>query len=162
MTSWKPECYHSGSPYGSCESRKLFSSISLIFCSFKDGTRVLSHFICMQLFVTPWTAAHQAPLSTWFFGQEYWSGLPCPPPGGLPDPGVISTSPALAGVFLTASSTLEAQKDGIALAKSFTKTKFPLPIHSRPLIFLGRNSRMNEMSKYEERKKINTKIKRHK
>ena len=37
---------------------------------------------------TPWTVAPQAPLSTGFSGQEYWSGLPCPPPGDLPNPGI--------------------------------------------------------------------------
>ena len=42
--------------------------------------------ICVWLFVTPWTLAHQAPLSMGFSRQEYWSGLPCPPPGDLPDP----------------------------------------------------------------------------
>ena len=47
---------------------------------------VLSHFSRVQLFATPWTVAHQAPLSIGFCSQEYWSGLPCPPPGNLPDP----------------------------------------------------------------------------
>ena len=41
---------------------------------------VLSPFSCVQLFVTPWTVAHQAPLSMGFSRQEYWSGLPCPFP----------------------------------------------------------------------------------
>ena len=41
----------------------------------------LSHFSCTQLFVTPWTAAHQSPLSMGFSRQEYWSGLPFPSPG---------------------------------------------------------------------------------
>ena len=53
--------------------------------------------------VTPWTAARQAPLSTGLSRQEDWSGLPCPPPGGFPDPGVKPrslASPALAGGFL--------------------------------------------------------------
>ena len=45
--------------------------------------------------VTPQTVAHQAPLSTGFFRQEYWSGLPSPPPGDLPDPGIEPRSPAL-------------------------------------------------------------------
>ena len=57
--------------------------------------------------VTPWTAAH-IPLSMGFSRQEYWSGLPCPPPGDLPDPGIQSaslTSPALAGRFVTSSAT---------------------------------------------------------
>ena len=44
---------------------------------------VLSHFSHVWLFVTPWTVAYQAPLSLGFSKQEYWSGLPCPPPGDL-------------------------------------------------------------------------------
>ena len=43
---------------------------------------------------TLWTVAHQAPLSMGFSRQEYWSGLPCPPPGDLPDPGIKPISPA--------------------------------------------------------------------
>ena len=61
----------------------------------------LSH---VQLFVTPWTVAHQAPLSLGFSRQEYWSGLPFPPPEDLPDPGIEAASlvsPALAGGFFT-------------------------------------------------------------
>ena len=42
-------------------------------------TCMLSHFICVRLFVTLWTVAPQAPLSMGFSSQEYWSGLPCPP-----------------------------------------------------------------------------------
>ena len=49
---------------------------------------VLSHFGHVQLFVTPWTVARQAPLSMGFSRQEYWSGLPCPLPGDLLDPGI--------------------------------------------------------------------------
>ena len=45
------------------------------------------------LFVTPRTVAHQVPLSLAFFRQESWSGLPCPPPGDLPDPGFQPASP---------------------------------------------------------------------
>jgi len=47
------------------------------------------------LFVIPWTVAHWAPLSMRFPRQEYWSGLPCPPPGDLPNPGIKPRSPAL-------------------------------------------------------------------
>ena len=50
---------------------------------------------CVQLFVTPWTVAHQPPLSIGFSRQEYWSGLPFPSPGGLPNPGIKPRSPAL-------------------------------------------------------------------
>ena len=45
------------------------------------------------LFTTPWTVAHQVPLSLVFSRQEYWSGLPCPFPGDLPDPGIALKSP---------------------------------------------------------------------
>ena len=41
---------------------------------------------------TPWTVARQAPLFMGFSGQEYWSGLPCPPPGDLPDQGIEAAS----------------------------------------------------------------------
>ena len=60
---------------------------------------VLSH---VQLFVTPWTVACQAPLSMRFSWQEYWSWLPFPIPGNLPDPGIEPAplvSPSLAGRF---------------------------------------------------------------
>ena len=72
---------------------------------------VLSHFSRVRLFATPWTAAHQAPLSLGFSRQEYWSGLPCPPLRGLPDPGVVLLSlksSAFASGFLTSSATWEA------------------------------------------------------
>ena len=50
---------------------------------------------CVQLFGTPWTIAHQAPPSMEFSRQEYWSELPFPSPGDLPDPGIEPGSPAL-------------------------------------------------------------------
>ena len=63
---------------------------------------LLWNFVCMWkspsrawLFATPWTVAHQAPLSLGFSRQEYWNGLPFPPSGDLPDPGIESRSPAL-------------------------------------------------------------------
>ena len=56
----------------------------------------LSH---VRLFGAPWTAAHQAPLSMGFPRQEYWSGLSFPSPEDLPDPGIKTVSPALAGGF---------------------------------------------------------------
>ena len=55
----------------------------------------------VRLFVTPWTVAHQAPLSMGFSRQEYWSGLPGTPPGYLPDPGIEPVSPALQEDFFT-------------------------------------------------------------
>ena len=63
---------------------------------------------CVQLFLTPWTVVLQAALSMGFSRQEYWSALPFPSPGDLPDPGVesLSLAPlALAGRFFTAELT---------------------------------------------------------
>ena len=71
---------------------------------------MLNRFSRVRLFATPWTVACQAPLSVEFSRQEYWSGLSCPSPGNLPDPGiepVSLTSPALAGGFFTISATWE-------------------------------------------------------
>ena len=56
---------------------------------------VRSHFSHVQLFVSLWTVACQAPLSMGFPRREYQSGLTCPPPGDLPDPGIKPMSPAL-------------------------------------------------------------------
>ena len=64
----------------------------------------------VRLFVTPWTVPHQAPLSMGFSRQEYWSELPCPSPGDLPNPRIelmSSMSAALAGGFFITSSTWE-------------------------------------------------------
>ena len=58
----------------------------------------------VQLFATPWTVAHQAPLSMGFSRQEYWSGLPFPSQGDLPDPGIEPRSPALQADALTSES----------------------------------------------------------
>ena len=72
---------------------------------------MLSHFSHFRLFVTPWSVARQASLSMGFSRQEYWSRLPCPPPGDLPNQGIELTSlgfPALAGGFFTTSATWEA------------------------------------------------------
>ena len=76
------------------------ASISSVACM---HTQLLSH---VQLFATLWTVARQAPLSMVFSRQEYWNGLPFPPPGDLLNPGIkpMSTSyPALAGGFFTFS-----------------------------------------------------------
>ena len=69
---------------------------------------VLSRFSRVQLSVTPQTGAHQAPQSMGFSRQEYWSGLPCPPPGDPPDPEIEPASlefPALAGGSFTTRTT---------------------------------------------------------
>ena len=63
----------------------------------------------VQLFAAPGTVAHQAPLSTEFSRQEYWSGLLFPSPGDFPHPGIKSSSLATAGGSFTTSATWEAQ-----------------------------------------------------
>ena len=58
----------------------------------KVKVKSLSH---ARLFVTPWTVAYQVPLSMGFSRQEYWSGLPSPSPGDLPNSGIEPRSPTL-------------------------------------------------------------------
>ena len=79
---------------------------------------MLSHFSRAWLFSTLWTVTCQAPLSMGFSRKEYWSGLPCPPPGDLPHPGIKSASlesPALADRFFTSSTTWEALRKPVSL-----------------------------------------------
>ena len=74
-------------------------------------TCVPNRFSFVWLFATLWTVSLQAPLTMGFSRQEYWSRLPCPPPGGLPAPGIEPmslVSPALAGRLFTTSATWEA------------------------------------------------------
>ena len=92
-----------------------------------------SYFSRVQLIVTLWTVACQAPLSMGFSRQEYWSGLSCPPPGDLPNPGIEHRCPALAGGFFTTSATWEdiLKMSALGIGSShlfsiFKKYAFPL------------------------------------
>ena len=83
-------CYSSSE---ACESMHAF--YSGLQAPFAVKTSMCLYVLsCVWLFVTPWTVAHQAPLSMGFSRQEYWNGLPFPTPGDLPDPGVKPTFPA--------------------------------------------------------------------
>ena len=65
------------------------------------------------LFATPWSVARQDPLSMGFSRQEYWSGLPFPPPGDLPDPGIKQTLVScIAGGFFTTELPLQRGRGG--------------------------------------------------
>ena len=75
----------------------LYTDIYIYMCVGMHA-QSLSH---IRIFLTPWTVALWAPLSMGFSSQEYWSGLPLPLPGNLPDPGIESVSPVLVGGFLT-------------------------------------------------------------
>ena len=87
------------------------------------GAGMVSYFSCVQLCVTLWTVTCQAPLSMGFSRQDYWSGLPFPSPGDLPDPGikpVSLTSPALTNRFFTIGATWEALQLGWSEVKSLS------------------------------------------
>ena len=82
---------------------------------------IRTHGWCMLsrvwLFATPWTVAHQAPLSMGFLSQEYWRGLPFPPPGDLLGPGIEPASPALPSWFFTAEPAGKTRTNGTMLKK---------------------------------------------
>ena len=84
---------------------------------------VLSRFSCVHFFVTLWTVALQAPLSLAFSRQEQWSGLPCPLPGDVSNPGIEPTSlmsPVLVGRFFITSATWEAPIKVISSVQSLS------------------------------------------
>ena len=94
-----------------CNFQVEFSTSFSALCSEHVCVCKLSGISHVWLFPTLWTVAHQAPLSKGFSRQEYGGGLPCPPPGDLPDPGIEPASlmsPALAGRFFTTIATWEA------------------------------------------------------
>ena len=100
---------------------------TMFCCLFLSCAQLLSH---ARLFLAPWTVAHQAPLPMEFSRQEYWSGLPFPSPGNLPNPGIKSASPispALAGRFFTTSATWEVQCKSIIIIY-----KYVYPLSSEP------------------------------
>ena len=86
------------------EARPLTLTIALSLEGKAFGHETNSQYMCehaclvtsvMSDSTTPWTVAHQAPLSMGFSRQEYWSGLPCTPPRDLPDPGIEPMPSAL-------------------------------------------------------------------
>ena len=87
----------------------LFLAALSLSCSTQRKRKVksLSH---VRLFATPWSVAYQAPLSMGFSRQDYWSGVPFPPPGDLPHPAIEPRSlmfPASAGRFFITGTTWE-------------------------------------------------------
>ena len=80
---------------------------------------------CVRLFATPWTAAYQAPPSMEFSRQEYWSGLPFPSPGDLPNPGIEPGSPALQ------ADAVLSEPPGKPLLVKMTGPEFTPPLKNR-------------------------------
>ena len=95
----------------------------------------LSH---VQLFATPWTVAQQAPLSTEFSRQEYWSGLPFLSPGDLPEPGIKPVSPALKVDSLLLSHQGNINLPYILhLMLNFLNTYFKCLLSIKPCVYIG-------------------------
>ena len=94
----------------------------------------------VRVFVTLWTVAPQAPLSMGFSRQEYWNGLPCPPPGHLSNPGIKSVSlppHTLAGRLLTTNATWEALDSAYRLNKQGNNIQHchtPFPVLSQSVV----------------------------
>ena len=114
------------------KSNKLFTRLLDLNISFSYAWKTLPRLIprlvlfsCSVVydsFITPWTVAHQAPLSTGFSKQEHWNGLPFPPPGDLPDPGIEPVSPALPVDSLPLSHLLSDNSKGL-----LTSVQLPPP-----------------------------------
>ena len=79
---------------------------------------MLSHFNCVQFCATTWTAACQAPLSKGFSREEYWSRLPCPPPGDLSYPGTRTIS------YIPIQNKVKKKKRAIFFSAEFPALKF--------------------------------------
>ena len=92
---------------------KCTSWLTAAICHLKVKVKSLSR---VHLCATPWTVAHQAPPSMGFSRQEYWSGLPFPSPGDLPDPGIKPRFPALQADTLTSEPHLVEDKESITSA----------------------------------------------
>ena len=71
--------------------------------------------VMLKLFATPWAIAHQAPVSMGFSRQEYWSGLPCPPPGNLPNPGIEPRFPTLQADSVPSESPRKPKNTGVGI-----------------------------------------------
>ena len=120
--------------HGVAKSQARLSELTELsyVCSSMDNVLCINTLLLLLLLshsavsdsATPWTIAHQAPLSVEFSRREYWTGLPCPPPGDLPNPGTEPRSPALQADSLPLSHQGSPHK---YTANSFTL--FPVDSH---------------------------------
>ena len=91
---------------------------------------LLSRFSHIQLLVTLWTVALEAPLSIGFCRQEHWSGLSCPPPGDLPDTGIEPASPAASALQADSLPLSHQENPEVSLRTIFLKTFLLILIRS--------------------------------
>ena len=95
------ETISGGNFHGEYPAKVSFLELLLTLKAYPNMSESISHSLShVQLFAAPWTVPCQAPLSMEFSSQEYWSGLPPPSAGDLPDPGITPISPVLASGFL--------------------------------------------------------------
>ena len=109
--------------------------------------KLLSH---VRLFASPWTVAHQAPPSMEFSRQEYWSGLPFPSPGDLPDPGIEARSPTLWTDALPSEPPGNQPENPKDLIKKLLELTNSLTFHNikwipKILLFLYNNKKVSEI-----------------
>ena len=105
----------------------IFSEHLDLLIAMKVKVKSLSH---VRLFATLWTVAHQAPLSMGFSRQGYWSGLPFPFPGDLPDPGIEPRAPALQ------ADALPSEPPGIATRAITVPHHYQGSLHCNEITFL--------------------------
>ena len=129
-------------PGGSCRQEQLWGLgrrgtrplTAATWRVYVSGWSALSHwgvlltsFTRVLFFVTPWTVAHETPLSIGFSRQGHWSGLPFPPPGALPDPGIEPRSPKLQANFYH-WATIEAPRIGLGTESVPEEWGTPVPL----------------------------------
>ena len=124
-------------PQGDLRSPTLRAdSLTFELPGFHESEVKMKSLSCVWLFATPWTVAYQAPLSMGFSRREYWSGLPFPSPGDLPDPGIEPGSPALRADALTSEPPGKPRFHEAPL-KSL---KFPFCLNYQDLLLLPQKS----------------------
>ena len=106
------------SPFQGCPGQSALPPSLSLSASLPSSTQWSSHLsvsstspqnsCANSTLATPWTVVHQAPLSMGFPRQAYWNGLPCPPRGDLPNPGIEPPSPAMVGRIFATSATWKA------------------------------------------------------
>ena len=111
--------------------------------------------LCVQLFLTPWIVAHQAPPSMRFSRQEYWSGLPCPSPGDLPNPGIKPRSLALQADTLPSEPPEKPKPMGCSKSNSKRRVYSNTILPQETRKSLGNLTLyLKQLEKEEEQKKI--------